>query len=766
MKNKHVEEVQIKDGIFIYPNECYTLPDEKREWAGKWIWAPQSIYGEFQESSYTLFEKHSWNFAVFYFKKAWYLNKKPDSAKLFITADCSYELFINDAFVGRGSAKPGGDYANCDPVPYKFYESYEVQENLHQGDNTILVKVCLGPVVLSDISSGHGGLIAELQMMDNTHEANIHTDESWLCTREEAYERSDLWDGLYCLDKNLAQPWYNAEEVDEKSVFPELLATSVPNLTYVTIFPENIINPFDSQGRITCHKERGEIRIKAGAPITFWVDFNILYAAYPQMNIYGGTGTKITLHMQEFPGKTERDGATEVYLLGEGINRISSLRMHSIHYIQVSISNIYEEVRITDLNINVSVYPSDMQGEFHCDNPMYEKIYQIGCRTNQICRQTYHMDSPLHQEPLGCMGDYMIESLMNYYTFGDQWLTRFDILKISYYMKSRNYRMFHPSYCLLYIQMIYEYSMYTGDILILPKLKETVIGIMERFRGYLGKSGLIEHAPNYMFMDWVAEGKYNRHHPPKCMGQGYMTAMFAGALDSACNIFELYGDVEYIAEYRRLGNEIRCAVRCKLWDEKKELYVDGIYDKNANQSTEWFPADIPGKFYSQHMNTLAILYDIAPEHEQKKLMVRVMEEQSLSKAQPYFMHFVLNALAKTGLFEKYGLQQIGRWDALVKENESGLKEVWNGFDCDYSHAWGGTPTYQLPARILGVTPAKPGFSNIYFQPCLPKELNWADGKVPTPYGTIHVWLKRAEDGSVETSIKHPDEIQIEKGKCI
>ena len=47
----------------------------------------------------------------------------------------------------------------------------------------------------------------------------------------------------------------------------------------------------------------------------------------------------------------------------------------------------------------------------------------------------------------------MIESLMNYYTFADPFLTRFDILKIAMYLKDRNYKMFHPSYCLLFIQI-------------------------------------------------------------------------------------------------------------------------------------------------------------------------------------------------------------------------------------------------------------------------------------------------------------------------
>lgn len=139
----------------------------------------------------------------------------------------------------------------------------------------------------------------------------------------------------------------------------------------------------------------------------------------------------------------------------------------------------------------------------------------------------------------------------------------------------------------------------------------------------------------------------------------------------------------------------------QLWDKQKRLYIDGLYDKDAISSTKWLPADTPKKYYSQHMNTLVVLYDIAPEEIQQELMRTVMEDRSLSQAQPYFMHFVFQALSKTELFQEYGFSQLMRWKQLLDENASGLKEVWYGFDCDYSHAWGGTPTYQLPAKILG-----------------------------------------------------------------
>lgn len=68
------------------------------------------------------------------------------------------------------------------------------------------------------------------------------------------------------------------------------------------------------------------------------------------------------------------------------------------------------------------------------------------------------------------------------------------------------------------------------------------------------------------------------------------------------------------------------------------------------------------------------------------------------------MHFVLNAVYKVGLFESHGMPILCRWKKDVEKFDKGLVEGWylcDWYSYDYSHVWGGTPTYQLPARLSG-----------------------------------------------------------------
>ena len=120
------------------------------------------------------------------------------------------------------------------------------------------------------------------------------------------------------------------------------------------------------------------------------------------------------------------------------------------------------------------------------------------------------------------------------------------------------------------------------------------------------------------------------------------------------------------------------------------------------------------------------------------------------------MHFVLEAVYKTGLFEKYGLKEIMRWKELYKECNKGLKEAWitfEGYNFDYSHAWGATPSYQLPSKISGLEILEPGMKKVKFTPNL-FGLESAKIKIPTPYGTIDITLDS------EVNIIAPKEIEV------
>ena len=138
----------------------------------------------------------------------------------------------------------------------------------------------------------------------------------------------------------------------------------------------------------------------------------------------------------------------------------------------------------------------------------------------------------------------------------------------------------------------------------------------------------------------------------------------------------------------------------------------------------------------------------------------VLRSENLEGVQPYFMHFVFEALTKAGLFEKYGMKLLRRWQVLVEDCEKGMHELWvhyEGYGLDYSHGWGATPTYQLPVKLLGLEIIEPGFKKIKINPDL-YGLEWAEIKVPTPYGEISCSIAEGENAKLSI----PDGIEVVK----
>jgi hypothetical protein len=96
-----------------------------------------------------------------------------------------------------------------------------------------------------------------------------------------------------------------------------------------------------------------------------------------------------------------------------------------------------------------------------------------------------------------------------------------------------------------------------------------------------------------------------------------------------------------------------------------------------------------------------------------------------------------------------------------------LKENWQdqtefGYGGDFSHAWGGSPLIFLSRQILGITPAKPGFTKIRLVPFVSQQLTWAKGTVPLGAGdAVSVKWERAGQSKYTYHIQAPRAVMLE-----
>ena len=118
--------------------------------------------------------------------------------------------------------------------------------------------------------------------------------------------------------------------------------------------------------------------------------------------------------------------------------------------------------QITDLSVRSFRYPRNPVGICDTSHPGINAVLDTCAHTLSVCRQSIHLDSPRHMEPLGCTGDYWIESLMEYYCYSDHRLTRFDLVRTARLLKVTDGKMFHTGYSLMWVSMLRDYILYTG----------------------------------------------------------------------------------------------------------------------------------------------------------------------------------------------------------------------------------------------------------------------------------------------------------------
>jgi hypothetical protein len=160
-----------------------------------------------------------------------------------------------------------------------------------------------------------------------------------------------------------------------------------------------------------------------------------------------------------------------------------------------------------------------------------------------------------------------------------------------------------------------------------------------------------------------------------------------------------------------------------------------------------------------HANVLCVWAGIVEGEEGARLLRRVLSDGSLPDYQPYFGHFVLDAARRVGL----GAAEIRPiWDRYVKMAKDcpmGLAEGWltppAGYGFDHSHAWGGTPVFQMPVTLLGLCIEEAGMKHISLCPDL-LGLSDCHVEIPVPGGRLTVELAEGE----EPVIRHPEEITV------
>ncbi len=653
-------------------------------------------------------------------------------AELRFSGDTSFQFFCNDKFIATGPPCVGGDFIGNETPRENFY-AYETVLDPHINTLNFFARVQMIPYQICEYSKGQGGfmLSAILTFADGSQK-QIFTDQTWLVRKNNAYSNPCRYDG-----RRVADPYFPAKVL--KNIWHTQIAP-IPVREEYTL-------PFKNDRSTVTPGEEKVVRL----------EFDKIWSGFVQVNVIAQGEVAVTLLCREL----NESSVQKEELVFSHIEEYRSFCLQSVGNITAVIKNnsaMDAEVRIAFL---ITHYPITTEVETITSDPDFNAVLQTCKHTLKICRQTHHLDSPKHCEPLACTGDYYIESLMTLFAFGDMRLAEFDLLRTAVTLERENGRLFHTSYSLIWVKMLYDVYMFTGNITLLQTCQKALVWLLNRFDTYLGENGLIENPPDYLFIDWIYIDGYSMHHPPKALGQTCLNMFYFGALDAATKIFICLNDPQNAHVYDKKKECLRVAINNLLFDRPKGIYFEGLNTPTKkNLIGFWMPENTQKRYYLKHSNILAAYFGICDDKTAKSLVDKLLSDQIKGDCQPYFLHYLLEAVYRLDLREKYTLKILELWKPKIKECSKGLVEGFvppePTYSFDHSHAWGGTPLYSLPKALSGLEILAPGMKKIRLSPNL-LGLKYATVEILTPYGKV---ICKMENGKTP-EITYPDTIKCD-----
>lgn len=702
------------------------------------------------------------NIHTFYRKEFVLKNKKIKRAKLFITADDIYKLYLNSALVGEG---PAQSY----PFAYN-YNCYDVTELLQSGENVIAVHVYYGGLFNLYLMSADNlsGMIAQLEVeYEDSEKEIIISDRSWVWRECEAYTPAFLYGyqtqfsedidmSKLCVgwkESNYADAsWQNADVVSygcpaEYNFVPQI----TPPVSYERIYPVEIKQieggyffDFGKEIAATLHAvfngnggDVVEIRfgeeLNADGRVRFEIRANCKYS--DKITLSGGEDV-----LDYFDYKGYRYAEIIGAPSGFDVSDVFSLSRH---------------------------YPFPKEpASFHCSDSNLNGIWDICAYGVKIGTQDTYYDC-MTREKGGFVGDAYITGLSHLLLTADTRIYEkfiFDLKNSSRYCPTI---MAHiPSYniniCVEYSALapffIEQFYNYTGNKSLVKESLFVVEGVWEYYSQFLNDDGVLEavsHMPKVpedmecILIDWPQNLRDG--YDMKAAEEGVCTTVnmfFYGLLKSAARLYRIIGDEERAAHFEKLYTKMGQGIISLLYDPTDGLFFDATESEHkslhANAMQLFFGLEVPGGYNK----------------------IRDLLMQKGLNCGVYFAFFVIEGLYKAGYYEDaYRLlmnESEHSWVNMLREGATTCMEVWGAdqkWNCSWCHPWSSSPIYFVTSRVMGIDLDGLGEGKLRICPHIDQGLEYATLSLPLPCGRVTAKFVRC-DGKIEYFIDAPSSLEV------
>lgn len=691
------------------------------------------------------------------FNKAFSVEKDIKSARIFITGDDLYKLYINGNFVGEGPAQS---------YPFSYnYNCYDVSDLIKKGNNTIGVHLYYQGLFNIYLMSADNlcGMIAQLEISYTDGEVEtIVSDRSWTYVEADAFSEHYRYgyQSQFSEDIDLSKwdaDWYS--KVGEKAC---VVANPYPG--HYTLCPQ--ITPPVKHERIYPEVVK---KIENG----YFLDFGKELTGSPVFSLCGKAGEVAEIRFGE---ELNDDGSVRFKLRANCVysdlitmcdeeKTVEYFDYKGFRYMEllgVPKDTDIESLYVLNRHYSFPEKPAALESSHELIN----NIWKICTHCVEIGTQDTYYDCPTREKG-GFIGDALITGLSHLILTGDARIYKkfiTDCINTSRYCPVIMAHIptydinFCADYSLLVPLFLEEYYNYTGDMDFLKKSLCAAEGVLEYFSQFINDDNLLEnirHMENVpktmepLLIDW----------PPN-LRDGYDMEKAKNGISTVINMF-FYGFLKTLSRlYGITGNHRKQKELESLYNSLGESIIKLTY----NTETHLF-LDTPESTHSAiHSNALQMFFGLTPP-DGFDAIVELIKQRRLNCG-VYFSYFLLKGLYSIGRGDvAYDLltgKDSHSWYNMLSEGATCCMEAWGKdqkANTSWCHPWSSSPIYFVKGEIMGIKSTAPGMKKIEIAPCIPDDIDNMHIDFPVPCGRIDARFERCGNKILYT-VSAPDNIEI------
>lgn len=596
-----------------------------------------------------------------------------DDAKLLITADDYYRLYINGHFVTSG---PAASYPCC-----YYYNEIDVSDYLTSGENTFAIHVYYQGLINRVWVSGDRRCMLRLELLVGGRTVLV-SDESWRCHNHTAYTAlhkigyetafTEIYDSR-SPECDFYLPHFDDSRWESSAIYKNADYKLIPQPTKQLIY-------YKTEPKIIKKRDTG-----------VYLDFGQEFVGYIYAEMRGNAGDTVTLHTGE---ELTDDGSVrynlrcncvyeDKWILSGGLDKLNQFDYKAFRYAEIILP---EGAELIDVYMIVRHYPYARRASFSSLTPDEEKIVELCENTIKYCMQENFVDCATREKGQ-YLGDVTIAARSHAILTGDTSMMKKAILDFcrssficegimavstsSFMQEIADYSLQFPAHAL----WVYKTD---GDLEFLRLVEPYMTGVLNYFKKYMGENGLISSlTEKWNLVDW-----------PKNLRDGYVYRERQGDLHNVLNAF-FCGFLDSMDElYKILGKE-----KTGLTEKAKTSFIQTFYSVPDGLFTD----DTAHSHISLHSNILPLLFDIGTEDRalSERLISYIMERR-LTASGVYMAYFALAALKRHGRMElcRELILDKGAWLNMIAEGGTTAFEAWGKdqkWNTSLAHPWATAP---------------------------------------------------------------------------